>query len=106
MQTNSSEKEEYIEIITGTIYHKENDKYISEDSLVTFSTTYDYDSDLFISLSKIYSLVSIRLSMKLIYHNNRKLDKKKKDALLSGEKGNKVLKKLERKYKKLENSKI
>jgi hypothetical protein len=44
--------------------------------------------------------------MKSIYRHNRKLDRKEKNAISSEEKCNKVLKKLERKYKnKLEGRK-
>ena len=99
-KTNNSERDEYIELLTGTIYHKENDKYISEDSLVSFTTLYDYDLELFNCLSKIYSLDSIALSMKLIYYKNRKLDKKKTSELSIEERKNKVLKKLRIKPKR------
>ena len=99
-KTNNTEKEEYIEMITGTLYCKEKDVYISEDGLVTFSNVVDYDASSFAFLCDVYSLFKMKLAMKFIYYNNQKIDKKNKAELTKEEKGNKVLKKLERKYKK------
>ena len=97
-KTNNTEKEEYEEMLTGTLYYKENDKFVSEDSLVSFTTSIGYDTDLFNDLCETYSLRKVRFAMKLIYHNNRKKHKKNKLELLNEEKTDKVLKKL---YKKI-----
>ena len=105
-KTNNTEREEYVEMLTGTVYHKENDKYVSEDSLVSFTTIFDYDAYLFNYLCCAYSLRKIIRTMKLIYDNNRKIYAKEEIKSSIEEKGNKVLKKLERKYKsKLEGRK-
>lgn len=99
-------EEEYVEMLTGTLYHKEGDKYVSEDSLVSFAKIIDYDPELLEFICKKRSLLAFSLAMKSIYRHNRKLDNKNKNTLSSEEKGNKVLKKLERKYKnKLERRK-
>ena len=105
-KTENSEKEEYVEMLTGTLYHKEGDKFVSEDSLVSFTRIIDYDADLFADLCENRPLLLTRIAMKSIYRHNRKLDRKEKNAISSEEKCNKVLKKLERKYKnKLEGRK-
>lgn len=98
-KTDNNEKEEYVEMITGTIYHKEDDRYVSEDSLVSFTNIHNYDEYWFGFLCEEHSLLLTKLAMKLVYRNNRKLVRKERNAMPLDERGNKVLKKLERKHK-------
>lgn len=102
----NTDKEGYVEMITGTLYYKEEEMYISEDSSVSFTNLHNYDEYWFGYLCEKHSLLLVRLAMKLVYHNNRKLYKNIKCADSIEEKGNKVLRKLERKHKnKLEGRK-
>lgn len=70
MKTGKKENE-YIELITGTLFYETDAGFVSKDTLVYFTTLFDYDRDSLDNLSKEYSLERLELEMKLIYRKNK-----------------------------------
>ena len=95
---------EYVEMFTGTRYHmnRKKDNFISEDSFVSFLSFnpnlsfVGYDAEKLYNMKKNYSIPLITAVLKYIYYKNRQLAKRETVE----EKGNKVLKKLEKNINK------
>lgn len=70
MKTGKKENE-YIELITGTLFYETDAGFVSKDALVYFTTLFHYDRDSLDNLSKEYSLERLELEMKMIYRKNK-----------------------------------
>ena len=82
--------------------NRKKDKFISEDSYVSFLTFnpylsfVQYDEEKLYNMKKNYSIPLMTVALKYIYYKNRQLAERE----TTQEKGNKVLKKLEKNINK------
>lgn len=89
---------EYIELITGTLFYEDDTIFVTKDSLVYFTTLFNYDRVSFENLCKEYPLERLKLEMKRIYRLNKPLYNKNK-SIEDRLNANQIIKKLEQKYK-------
>lgn len=99
MKTGKKENE-YIELITGTLFYETDVGFVSKDALVYFTTLFDYNRDSLDNLSKEYSLERPELEMKLIYRKNKVMySLYKNGANKEVSKEDEIIKKLQQKHK-------
>lgn len=97
----NNEKIEYVEMFTGTRYHMNKNDFVSEDSSVSLLpfnpnlSFVQYDAEKLYNIKRKYSISLITAFLKYIYYKNRQLANRETIE----EKGNKVLKKLQKNIK-------
>lgn len=108
-KTENTEKEEYVEMITGTLYYRKDDKFLSSDSLVSFTVKgmEYYNNEKIGEFSSKHSLLLAKLMMQFVYQRERiktlkgkiKFNEKGESAINFEQKGEKTLLKLDKKHK-------
>lgn len=108
MKTDSIKENEYIEMITGIVYYRENDEYVTYNNLVRFNKNNieSYHDELLGATCEGYPLFIIKLAMKTAYKRikreaKRKYEEEKNEIEVEedkSEKGAKILSKLKRKH--------
>lgn len=98
-RTKNTDKEEYIEMITGTLFYREDDEFYTEDSYVCFEerAVIKYDNETLYDLCREQKIFILRQKMKWVYMKNRRFQEKEKENI--SEKGAKILSKLQKKHK-------
>ena len=108
-KTENIDVSEYVEMLTGTLYYRKDDKFISKDSLVSFTVKgmEYYDNEKFGEFCNNHSLLLARCMMQFVYQKERikakkekiKFNEKGKSTGNLKQKGEKTLLKLEKKHK-------
>lgn len=98
MKTDSTSGNEYVEMITGTLYYKIDKEYVTSDGLVNIPeyAAIDYSDEELAKTCDGYSLFTIKSAMKFGYKENKKNIRKLEED--KSEKGAKILSKLKRKH--------
>ena len=98
MKTGKKENE-YIELITGTLFYEDDTGCISKDSSVYFTTKFNYDRTSLDNLNEEYDLKRLELEMKMIYRRNKVLYPLYKNNSIHKKSEGGILKKLQYKHR-------
>lgn len=98
MKTGKKENE-YIELITGTLFYEDHTGCISKDSSVYFTTKFNYDRTSLDNLNEEYDLKRLELEMKMIYRRNKVLYPLYKNNSIHKKSEDGILKKLQYKHR-------
>lgn len=99
MKTGKKENE-YIELITGTLFYEDdNIGYVTKDSSAYFTTKFNYDRTSLDDLNEEYDLERLALEMKMIYRKNRVLYTLYKDKPNKKTPQEEIIKKLQYKHR-------
>jgi len=105
-KTNNNNRDEYVELISGTLFHKEEDTFYTEDKLVHFKDvcTEEYTDEKMGKLYENHIMFFVKRHMKSYYNSNKRLCKKHyEDSATVGAK--KLSKRIKKFKNKIENNK-